>query len=52
MAVDEHWQGQGIRRALIGDAACRVAHAADVIWILGIVVLSILDAANDCYLAL
>jgi GNAT superfamily N-acetyltransferase len=33
LAVDEHCQGQGIGRALFGDAARRVAQAADVIGI-------------------
>jgi predicted N-acetyltransferase YhbS len=38
LAVDLDWQARGIGRALFGDAARRVAHAADAIGIRGIVV--------------
>lgn len=52
LAVDEHWQGHGIGRALFRDAARRVAQAADVIGIRGIVVHAISDGARDFYTAL
>ena len=52
LAVDEHWQGNGIGRALFRDAARRVAQAADVIGIRGIVVHAISDGARDFYTAL
>lgn len=52
LAVDEHWQGQGLGRALFRDAARRVAQAADVIGIRGIVVHAISDEAKDFYTAL
>ena len=38
LAVDHVWQGKGLGRALFGDAARRVAQAADAIGIRGIVV--------------
>ncbi len=52
LAVDRTWQGKGIGRALFRDAAQRVAQAADVIGIRGIVVHSISDQAKCFYLAL
>ncbi len=52
LAVDRHWQGRGIGRALFRDAARRVAHAADAIGIRGIVVHAISKQAMDFYLSL
>ena len=52
LAVDDHWQGQGVGRALFRDAARRIAYAADVIGIRGIVVHAISEEAKNFYLAL
>lgn len=52
LAVDRNWQGRGIGRGLFRDAANRVAHAADIIGIRGIVVHAISDQARGFYLAL
>ncbi len=52
LAVDLRWQGKGIGRALFRDAALRVAHAADVIGIRGIVVHAISEQARNFYIAL
>lgn len=52
LAVDQDWQGQGIGRALFRDAAGRVAQAADLIGIRGIVVHAISAEAKSFYLAL
>jgi GNAT superfamily N-acetyltransferase len=52
LAVDRHWQGKSIGRGLFRDAALRVAHAADVIGIRGIVVHAISDQARNFYVAL
>ena len=52
LAVDRDWQRRGIGRALFRDAARRVAHAADVIGIRGIVVHAIPEEAKNFYLAL
>ena len=52
LAVDRFWQGKGIGRALFRDAARRVAQAADVIGIRGIVVHAISEEAKRFYLAL
>jgi predicted N-acetyltransferase YhbS len=52
LAVDQTWQGKGIGRALFRDAAQRVAHAAEVIGIRGIVVHAISEEAKRFYLAL
>ena len=46
LAVDREWQGRGIGRVLFRDAAQRVAHAADVIGIRGIVVHAISEEAR------
>jgi len=52
LAVDRYWQAKGIGRALFRDAAVRVAHAADVIGIRGIVVHAISEEAKNFYVAL
>lgn len=52
LAVDKDRQGLGIGRALFRDAACRVAQAADVIGIRGIVVHAISEEAKSFYLTL
>jgi GNAT superfamily N-acetyltransferase len=52
LAVDRTRQGQGIGRALFRDAARRVAHAADVIGIRGMIVHAISEDARRFYLAL
>lgn len=52
LAVDRRWQGKGIGRGLFRDAAMRVAHAADVIGIRGIVVHAISEQARSFYIAL
>jgi GNAT superfamily N-acetyltransferase len=52
LAVDRRWQRKGIGRALFRDATMRVAYAADVIGIRGIVVHAISESAKDFYLAL
>jgi GNAT superfamily N-acetyltransferase len=52
LAVDLDWQARGIGRALFGDAARRVAHAADAIGIRGIVVHAISEEAKNFYVAL
>jgi GNAT superfamily N-acetyltransferase len=52
MAVDRSQQGRGLGRAMFGDAARRVVHAADTIGIRGIVVHAISDDARKFYVAL
>ena len=52
LAVERGKQGQGVGRALFRDAARRVAQAADVIGIRGIVVHAISEEAREFYLAL
>ena len=52
LAVDRAWQNRGVGRALFRDAAQRVAHAADVIGIRGIVVHAISEDARKFYLSL
>ena len=52
LAVDSGWHGRGLGRALFRDAARRVANAADVIGIRGIVVHAISEEAKKLYLAL
>ena len=51
-AVDRAFQGRGLGRAMFRDAARRVAAAADVIGIRGIVVHAISEEAKKLYLAL
>jgi GNAT superfamily N-acetyltransferase len=52
LAVDRAYQGRGIGRALFRDSAQRVANAADVIGIRGVVVHAISEQAKAFYLAL
>ena len=52
LAVDRAYQGQGLGRAMVRDAAKRVVHAADTIGIRGIIVHAISDDAKAFYLAL
>lgn len=52
LAVDRARQGRGIGRGLFRDAAQRVAQAADVIGIRGMVVHAISEQARKFYLAL
>lgn len=52
LAVDQTWQGQGLGRALFRDAAQRVARAAELIGIRGIVVHAISADARRFYEAL
>jgi GNAT superfamily N-acetyltransferase len=52
LAVDHAWQGKGLGRAMIWDAARRVAQAADVIGIRGILVHAMNDSAKAFYQAL
>ncbi len=52
LAIDRAQQGKGLGRALFRDCALRVAHAADVIGIRGIVVQAISDQAKAFYQAL
>jgi GNAT superfamily N-acetyltransferase len=52
LAVDRSQQGRGLGRAMFQDCALRVAHAADMIGIRGIVVHAISEQAKTFYLAL
>ena len=52
LAVDRTYQGRSLGRALVGDAARRIVHAADAIGIRGILVHAISDDAKAFYLAL
>lgn len=52
LAVDLGWQGKGLGRAMIWDAARRVAQAADVIGIRGILVHAMNPSAKAFYEAL
>jgi GNAT superfamily N-acetyltransferase len=49
LAVDRAWQGRGIGRGMVRDAAMRVAHAADAIGIRGILVHAISEEAKSFY---
>lgn len=49
LAVDSEWQGKGLGRWLVRDAALRVARAAEVIGIRGIVVHAISENAKRSY---
>jgi len=50
LAVDKKWQGKGLGRALFRDAAQRVAQAAEVIGIRGILVHAISEEARKFHL--
>jgi GNAT superfamily N-acetyltransferase len=52
LAIDQRWHGKGLGRALFRDAARRVAQAADVIGIRGILVHALSEDAKKFYLAL
>lgn len=52
LAVDRSWQGRGLGRALVRDAARRVATAAETIGIRGIVVHAISEEVREYYLSL
>lgn len=52
LAIDREWQGQGVGRALFRDAAMRVARAAGIIGIRGIIVHAISEDAKRFYLAI
>ena len=52
LAVDHDWQRKGLGRALFRDAAQRVAQAAEVIGIRGIVVHAISEEARSFYVTL
>lgn len=52
LAVDRNYQARGLGRALFGDAARRVAHAADTLGIRGIVVHAISEEARQFHVAL
>jgi len=52
LAVDKKWQGKGLGRALFRDAAQRVAQAAEVIGIRGILVHAISEEARKFHLKL
>jgi GNAT superfamily N-acetyltransferase len=52
LTVHSDWHGRGLGRALLRDAARRVANAADAIGIRGIVVHAISEEAKKFYLAL
>ncbi|MGA8029463.1 MAG: GNAT family N-acetyltransferase [Bryobacteraceae bacterium] len=52
LALDRNHHGRGLGRAIFGDAARRVAQAADAIGIRGIVVHAISDEARRFYIAL
>lgn len=49
LAVDCHYQGQGLSRALVGDAIRRVLIAADLVGIRGIVVHALNEGLRDFY---
>lgn len=52
LAIDTQWQGRGIGRALVRDAAKRVLAAGEAIGIRGIIVHALSDQARAFYLAL
>jgi len=52
LAIDRHWQGQGLGRALIRDCMLRVLQAAELVGIRGIVVHALSDQAHRFYVAL
>lgn len=52
LAVDRSWQGKGLARALMRDAGERIAQAADVIGIRGVIAHALNEDAHRFYLAL
>lgn len=52
LAVDRAWQGRGVARALMRDAGGRIARAADVIGIRGVIAHALNEGAHRFYLAL
>jgi len=52
LAIDLNWQGKGIGRALVRDAALRLLQAAEVLAIRGLLVHAISEEAKAFYLAL
>ncbi|MBL8589975.1 MAG: GNAT family N-acetyltransferase [Methylobacteriaceae bacterium] len=52
LAIDRSWQGRGLGRALVRDAALRVLAAAEAIGVRGLVVHAISDEAAAFYRAL
>ena len=52
LAVDRAWQGKGVARALMRDAGGRIAHAADLIGIRGVIAHALNEDAHRFYLAL
>jgi len=52
LAIDRAWQGKGLGRSLVQDAALRVSQAADLIGIRGIAVHAISEDARKFYLAM
>lgn len=49
LAVDSHWQGQGIGRALLRDAILRTLQAAEIVGIRAILVHAISEDAKQFY---
>lgn len=52
LAVDRAWQGKGVARALMRDAGTRIAQAADIIGIRGVIAHALNQDAHRFYLAL
>jgi GNAT superfamily N-acetyltransferase len=52
LAVDRTWQGRGLARALMRDAGARIAQAADLIGIRGVIAHALNENAHRFYLAL
>jgi GNAT superfamily N-acetyltransferase len=52
LAIDREWQRMGLGRALFRDAAMRVAQAAEIIGIRGIIVGAISEDAKTFYISL
>ena len=52
LAVDRTWQGKGVGRSLMQDAALRVLQAASTVGVRGMVVHALSDSARALYLAL